>query len=66
MIKRSIEAFLNSDFDRSAAYHENIIRSLRELQRMKEAKESADELAQLLKHTDASEAVIKLIGEVYK
>lgn len=39
--------FENNEFEKAAKYHENIIRSLRELQRMKDRKEMEDKKQQL-------------------
>ncbi|WP_026908922.1 hypothetical protein [Paucisalibacillus globulus] len=42
LLINSIGLFSHADFEKAAAYHENIARSLKELGRMKEVKEKHD------------------------
>jgi len=52
-LNKSVEHFLNADFGRAAAYHENIARSLMELQRMKEDKRVDDQARYILSQIEA-------------
>lgn len=52
-LNQSIEHFLNADFGRAAAFHENITRSLRELQRMHEDKRVDDQARYILSQIEA-------------
>lgn len=52
-LNQSIEHFLNADFKRAAAYHENIARSLKELQRMHEDKRVDDQARYILSQIEA-------------
>ncbi|WP_096269473.1 hypothetical protein [Paucisalibacillus globulus] len=42
LLLESIGLYMQADFDKAAAYHENIARSLKELGRMKKVKEKHD------------------------
>ena len=53
LLNKGIELFLQGDFDKAAAYHENIARSLKELGRMKKEKETTDKTWFLLKQIDS-------------
>ncbi|WP_068672311.1 hypothetical protein [Oceanobacillus sp. Castelsardo] len=45
---QAMEHSMNGNFEKAAIYHENVIRSLRELQKMKDNKEHMDKLAKIL------------------
>lgn len=64
----AIEHFMNGDFEKAALYHENIIRSLHELQKMKNDKMAYDKAALIWEQIRADqyqkELLVKLRGQV--
>jgi hypothetical protein len=61
LLINSIELFAHADFERAAAYHENIARTLKELARMKKEKQLHDEAWFLLKQIEAEQEKRELI-----
>lgn len=56
--------FENNEFEKAAKYHDNIIRSLRELQRMKDKKEEDDRAWVMLRQLDSEQQKEQLINDL--
>lgn len=54
LLRNSIGFFMLGDFDKAAAYHENIVRSLKELGRMKSEKEKWDKVRDLITESESN------------
>lgn len=65
-LDRAITLFAQGNFDEAAAYHENIARSLRELARMKKAKQQEDQLRELLKQAKDKKLLYRLQVNIYE
>lgn len=61
LMKKSIDHFILSEFGKAAAYHENIARSLRELQRLRNEKQTYDQAVEMIQKNG-----IKSFEEVMK
>lgn len=53
LLKRAMEFFMQGDFNKAQIYHQNIIRSLDELHRLKINKEMQDEAWLLLRQIES-------------
>ncbi|GGB61356.1 hypothetical protein GCM10011409_43260 [Lentibacillus populi] len=63
-LDQGIVHFLNTEFGKAAAYHENIARSLWELQRMKNSKEMDDQAWMMLKQIEAQQQQEELLNKL--
>lgn len=61
LLNKGIELFMQADFDKAAVYHENIARTLKELGRMKNKRETHDRAWFLLKQIEAEQIRRELI-----
>lgn len=61
LMKKSIDHFTVSEFGKAAAYHENIARSLHELQCLRNEKQTYDQAIEIIKENG-----IKAFREVMK
>jgi len=62
LLKTAIELFAQGKFNKALIYHQNIIRSLDELHRMRINKEMHDEAWLLLKQIEARQTQDELLG----
>jgi hypothetical protein len=52
LLNEGLASFIEADFEKAAAYHENIVRTLKELARMKKEKEELNRAWLLFKQID--------------
>lgn len=60
-MKLAIEQFMSGNFEKSAKHHENMARSLRELERLKENKRTFDKFIDLIKKAQHNQQCEELI-----
>jgi hypothetical protein len=60
----AVTHFLKSDFEKAAAYHENIARSLISLQHMKDNKLTAEQVVDILQRIRAREQYDELLNRL--
>jgi len=65
-MQQAIEYFMQGEFEKAAIYHENIIRSLKQLERLKREKEDYKRLQLILKQMEGDQQMAVLSAKKWR